>query len=222
MGKLVYFDQANFDHVCYNWDHQLLPALEKLAATYNDLSIHTLNQETFIKIIRSGIAFVELEYKEALISEKKNFKKNSKVLGHSININIDSEELIAFRKAYQDLTVKIENVNRSVFNPLSAIDITDCKIVKGKPVINKDEIRQRFTSQIDSESKEEFYNQLLITIQAWNKLRVIINSQSDNNSFRYRIFADKDIDHGLDDGFLMEDENGMLKIVEKNFNDLFS
>ena len=222
LGTELHFDSVGHSVILTAWERILLPAINKIADTYNALLLGDFNQEVYEEILKSGSDVIEKRYETAIALDLKLIGESYKSLASILTKPTkDTEPKINFREACKLFVAAKQNLESNILNNYSKIDLNDCKIVDGRATISRESIKSKFVTTIDTNEREEFYILLLKSIESHNNLRLFTDKYKENNHGHcFNILSIGGVE-GLNDGFIKENAMGRMELVSENFNFLF-
>jgi hypothetical protein len=207
IGTVIEFRENEFKEAARRWNMLIIPAIEALGKEYEALEMGEFDQDTFNELLR-GLSDAEKKYKAYLEADLKKIK-----LGRIVTL----ESLIGeVPKRMAGLRAAKENFNK-VFNrakysrvpgiPDLPIEANQVKIMNGKPILDEEMLKARFTITIETETQLKIWGAWCNVRDSWNKAVELITE----NGFdieRFNVMSDKYVKNG----FVSELPDGKIEL----------
>lgn len=202
-GILLHFDEIKHHRTVSNWQKDLLPQINLIAALYNDLGIDQFSQTAFNQLMAGGFHLVESQVQQSLDKDLQKLKVSNPIILDAMQQGKD-KRLKPLEKALSDLKEKLRKARLNTPADASLpIELEDCAIIDGKATLKEDQLKQRFETKIETDKQAQLYSHYLNLQAAWNgyvDFLISCGYDVENNE----VFGF--------DGFLFQDEGCQLAI----------
>lgn len=155
--KVQIADEVEFNNVLHEqtiatWERTLIPLVEGVALEYSALGMGTFDNDVYLSVMNSGIDQIKKRYTEHVESE---IKKAGISLLAKLAMDQIPERLAPLNKSTTALIEGVRSVTR--YGYLLQIMAEDILIVKGKPVLQEEQIRKRYCTYLETNTEREVW-----------------------------------------------------------------
>lgn len=206
VGMVLSFDKQKYQHAIDTIEKRIVPAMADVVAAYDALGIGKFNPDVWSNVCGNNLSKIREAYKAEVV-------KQANKLGAAISAIVMDEKTIEssylpFRKSVEDLHAAFSMTQQVSINALQ-ITLSDCLVVDGKPVADKEAIEARFTVCIQNEAQIHLLELMGDLKAQWDKIRLFLKARPGWEDFD--IYTDRGVTESLsfqgDDGFLQIDNN---------------